>query len=199
MKELLHRAFHSGSRVKKDSPVRRRRSEAEEFRRALLELRAEKEWNQAQLAAILGVSKRTLSNWECGYWLPPAKQRLHVVLALRDTPPEYVLGIADALGVSQDPAVAKFLQPFEDELDGVTPAPPPPPPVLPPPRVPPDPVHLRRAFDAAIRDAADAMNVPANDLRTAVVRALALGKELGATIDEIQEALAVKGEPTRPK
>lgn len=179
------------------SPVRRRRSEAEVFRRALIQLRNEKKWNQAELAAILGVSKRTLSNWECGYWLPPVKQRLHVVLALRNTPPEYVLDIADALGVSHDPAVATFLKPFEDKLDGVTPAPPA---VPPPPRVPLDPARLRSAFDAVIRDAADAMNVSANDLRAAVARALALGSELAATIDEMQEALTVrvKGKASPP-
>ena len=61
------------------------------------------------LAARLRVSKRTLSNWENGYWLPPFKQRLHVALALRNAPPEYVLAIADALGVSADDAVTPLL------------------------------------------------------------------------------------------
>ena len=178
--------------MKRPSPTRRRRSEAERFRVALLRLRSEEDWTQRTLAAKLGVSKRTLSNWECGYWLPPFKQRLHVLLSLRDAPPEHVLEIADALGVSSDPAVATFLQPYKDALD--PPAPAPDVAALPaPPRRPTDPARLRSALDAVVRDAADAMNVPANELRGAIGRAIAASAELGGTLEEMGVAVAVKG------
>jgi transcriptional regulator with XRE-family HTH domain len=167
-------------------------------------LRGHNEWTQPQLAAKLGVSKRTLSNWECGYWLPPFKQRLHVVLALRDVPPEHVLEIADGLGVSVDPAVTPFLQPFRDALnpppvvEAVAPvAPPSLPPPEPPPAEPPRPrvdaQQLREAMDSVVRDAADGMNVAANDLRAALGRAIATCGELGGTLEEMQEAVVVKG------
>ncbi|MGO8999919.1 MAG: helix-turn-helix domain-containing protein [Polyangiaceae bacterium] len=172
-------------------PVRRRRSEADRFRVALMRLRREHEWTQLALASKLGVSVRTLSNWECGYWLPPFKQRLHVVLSLRDAPPEHVLEIAHGLGVSVDPAVAPFLKPFKDALD-------PPPvanagPAAAPQRPPVNPEHLRNAMTAVVRDAADAMNVPANELRTALGRALAACGELGGTLEELRDAVTVKG------
>jgi transcriptional regulator with XRE-family HTH domain len=154
------------------------------------------------LAAKLGVSKRTLSNWECGYWLPPFKQRLHVVLSLRDVPAEYVLEIADGLAVSVDPAVAPFLQPFRDALDGPKRVAAEPPPALtpeppPPPRPRTDPRVLRSAMDAVVRDTADAMNVSANELRAAVGRSLAACAEIGGTLEEMREAVAVRGKAKR--
>jgi transcriptional regulator with XRE-family HTH domain len=163
-----------------------------------MRLRREKGWTQDQLALTLGISKRTLSNWENGYWLPPFRQRVHVVLTLRDAPPEYVLEFADALGVSVDPTVAPLLQPYRDALD-----PPPAPPSVPPPapvapRVPVDPERLRAAMDAIVRDAADGMNVPANDLRAALSRAVSAGAEIGATLEELGQAVVVKGKPQAP-
>src|ERR1700733_6445415 len=92
----------------------RRSPEALLFSQALLRVRGELKWNQHELGAHLGVSVRTLTNWECGYWLPHYKQRLHVVLSLRDVPPEHLLAVADALGVSGDPLVAPMLQQFKD-------------------------------------------------------------------------------------
>jgi transcriptional regulator with XRE-family HTH domain len=177
----------------------RRRSEADQFRRALLSVRTGNAWTQEQLAARLGVSKRTLSNWECGYWLPPHKQRLHLVLALRDQAPEHVLEVADGLGVSVDPATVPFLQPYRDALAPPPPEPPPPPaPVVlpqPPPRVPTDPELLRKAMDAVLRDAADAMNVATNELRAAVARAITGCAELGGTLEEMRDAVAVRPKP----
>jgi transcriptional regulator with XRE-family HTH domain len=165
-----------------------------------MRLRTDLGWTQDKLGAHLNVSKRTLSNWECGYWLPPFKQRLHVVLSLRDVPPAHVLEIADALGVSADSAVEPFLKPFRDALYGpeepepaaVVVAPP-----APPPRPRPSPEALRAALDAVVREAADTMNVPANDLRAAIGRALASSAELGATLEEVQGAVAVRSAKTK--
>jgi len=160
-----------------------------------MRLRRELDWTQSVLAAKLRVSKRTVSNWECGYWLPPFKQRLHVLFSLRDAPAEYVIEIADGLGVSADPSVGTFLQPYRDALDGAPPAdvaPSPEPEPEPPPRVPVDPVRLREAIDALVRDAADAMNVPANELREAVGRVAEACAGLGGTLEEMRDAVAVK-------
>jgi len=99
------------------------------------------------------VSARTLSSWECCHWLPPLKQRLHIVLAVRDAPPEHVLAIASALGVAADPAVAPFLKPFKDAIedakkDDEVVASPPPPPTRARSSPPRRPAELRATVDA---------------------------------------------------
>jgi len=147
-------------------------------------------------------SPRRPSNWERGYWLPPHKQRLDVVLSLRDEAPEHVLEIADGLGVSVDPATEPFLRKYRDALD-----PPPPveeapvayvPVVVPePPRVPVDAAGLRAKMDAVVREAADAMNVSANELRVAFGRAVAGCAEMGGTLEEMREAVAVEEKAKR--
>ena len=185
--------------MRRKAVVHRRRPETETFRLALGRLREELGLTQASLAERLGVSDRTLSHWESGHWLPPSRQRVHVVLSMRDMPPEYVLEVADGLGVSADPAVTPLLQPFRDALDPPPPilaaplpvAPPPPP--LPPPRAPTDAVALRRTLDGVVRDRADAMNIAANDLRAAVGAALAAAVEIGATLEETRGAVEVRG------
>jgi transcriptional regulator with XRE-family HTH domain len=181
--------------------MHRRREETLQFRAALARLRADREWNQSQLAGRLGISVRTLSHWECGHWFPPLKQRLDVVLKLHDMPPEHVLEIADGLGVSANPVVAPLLQPYRDALEepdedeAVPPAPAPPPE---PPRPRPSPEQVRAAVDAVVRDSADAMNVLANDLRAAIGRALAASGALGGTLEDTQEAVAVKAGKPKP-
>ncbi len=175
---------------------RGKRDETNAFRFALMRLRGAMEWTQTDLAGTLSVSKRTVSTWENGYWLPPFKQRVHVVLALRNAPPEYVLAIADGLGVSVDPALAPLLRPFRDALlepdeepgrEEVTA-----PPAAVPMRPQPSLEALRAVVDAIVRDAADTMNVPANDLRAALGRTLAACEDLGATMAGTREALAVR-------
>ncbi len=177
---------------------RARRSETDQFRSALRNLRAENQWSQYVLASKLGVSVRTLSYWENGYWLPTFRQRVDVVIALHDMPPEHVLEVADGLGVSVNPALQPLLQPYRDALDPkpieLAP-PPPPPPELPRPE--PSPDLLRAAVDAVVRDAADTMNVPANDLRAAIGRALAACDELGATMTGARDAVAVRARAKR--
>jgi len=74
-----------------------KKSETEEFRVTLMLLRDALGWTQEELAIKLGVTARTVSSWENGYWLPPVKQRLHFLHALRDIPPGYVLAFADQL------------------------------------------------------------------------------------------------------
>jgi hypothetical protein len=47
-------------------------------------------------------------------------------------------------------------------------------------------------MDAIVREDADAMNVLAKDLRAAVARALGVCRELGATLEDAQEAVVSK-------
>ncbi|HEY2513197.1 MAG TPA: helix-turn-helix transcriptional regulator [Polyangiaceae bacterium] len=158
-------------------------------------LRGEVKFNQDTLACRLGISKRTLSYWENGYWLPPFKQRLHVVVALREMPPQYVVEIAEALGVASDPAVATMLQPFRDALDEEDAEPvvaPPPLPAAPPPPPRPSEAEVRAAIDPIVREAADAMNVAANDLRAVLGHALGAAAEIGATLKDVQGAVVVR-------
>jgi transcriptional regulator with XRE-family HTH domain len=166
------------------------------FRQSLLDIRRQQDWTQAKLARVLAVSERTLSGWESAYWLPSFKQRLHVVLSMRNLPPERVLQVADALGVSADEAVAPFLQPFRDALDPppppADPAPPPPPaPVAAPLRIPVDARALRDAIDAVVRTAADDLDVRPGDLRAVLKSALVASSAHGATVEDIAAALAV--------
>jgi hypothetical protein len=138
---------------------------------------------------------RTLTNWECGYWLPHYKQRLHVVLSLRDVPPEHVLDVADALGVSGDAAVAPFLKPFEDALDeadaepspAVAPALPPPPPPPPAPR--PTPEQLRAVVDPIVLEAANVLDARPNDVRAIVAKVAAACRAIGANLDDVEGAV----------
>ena len=192
-----------GMRRRQMAASQRPRDETVRFRGAVQLLRRKLKINQESLARRLGISQRTLSNWENGYWLPPFKQRLHVVLALREMPPEYVLEIADALGVASDPAVAPLLQPFRDALEPdsveeVALQPPPPPAPPPPPR--PSAEEVRAKLDGIVREGADAMNVAANDLRAVMKRALEAAEELGATLEDVKGAVEVrkKGGGGRP-
>jgi transcriptional regulator with XRE-family HTH domain len=174
-----------------------RTAEALLFSQALQHLRDEMKWNQNQLGAHLGVSVRTLTNWECGYWLPHYRQRLHVVLSLRHVPAEHVLAVADALGVSGDEAVAPFLQQFKDALDPPeveTAAERPPPAPLPPPAPPPPPRpslgELRAVVDPIVLDAANALDARPNDVRAIVAKVIAACGGLGGTLQDVAGAVA---------
>jgi transcriptional regulator with XRE-family HTH domain len=155
-----------------------------------MRIRDELGWSQSTLAARLSVSKRTISSWENGYWLPPFKQRMHVLYALRSVPAHHVLTIANALGLSQDDAVAQFLEPYERAVDGDVDEPAPALPD-PPKRVAVSPEALRGAVDAAVKDVADAIDARPNDVRMAVGRVLAVCAAMQATVEEAQAAVVV--------
>ncbi len=167
--------------------IRARRPETDRFRLALIRLRSELGWTQETLAQRLSVSPRTLSNWENGYWLPPFRQRIHIVVALRDAPPEQVLEAADGLGVSTNPAVEPLLRSFRQALGEIDED-------VPPAPVLPEPTDdaLRAAIDPLVRELADEMNIAANDLRRAVGRILATSGSLHATLAGVARAVAVK-------
>jgi transcriptional regulator with XRE-family HTH domain len=195
--------------ARRNRPRPRRLDEAIPFGRALRALREACGWTQDQLGLELAVSRRTLGNWECGYWLPPLKHRVHLVLALREAPPAHVLSVADALGVTGDRAVAPLLAQFERALDVESgagalvppaPAPLPPPPAPPPPpaRVPPPAEAVRRAVDSIVQTSADTLDVRASDLRAAVVKILIACEELGANLEETRVAATALPPVKRP-
>jgi transcriptional regulator with XRE-family HTH domain len=172
---------------KRTRPPKRRRDEARAFAGALLALRGHMEWTQAQLGARLGVSRRTLTNWECGYWLPPHKQRVHIVLALKEAPPAHILNVANGLGVSANPAASFLLKEFEyalehedDDEDALAPVP------------RPTPEELKVIADAIVREGADALDVRPSDLRGVMVKLLDACAAKGAALKDVLAAATPK-------
>ncbi len=187
-------------------PRPRAREEAAKFASVLRAIRTQMGWKQPAMAQRLGVSRRTLVSWECGYWLPPPKLRVHLVLALKEASPRWLLVLADSLGVSSNPAAGFLLQEFHDaiadeerdaeaakaRLDPPPPEPPPEPPPPPPPAPPrATPEELKQVTDAIVWQAADALNVRPNDLRAVVSKLLSAWSEKGATPDDAAAAVAV--------
>jgi DNA-binding XRE family transcriptional regulator len=147
---------------------------------ALRSLREEMGWSQDDLAARIGTTRRTLGNWENGYWLPEVKERVHIVVAVHDAPPACVLAVADALGLTRVPAVAPLLDQYRSALRGPSE----------PPRPRPSAEALRVAVDAVVHPAADALDVRSSDLRAAVARVLTVCVELGADLGQVRAAVA---------
>lgn len=113
-------------------------------------------WKWNALARAMGVSRRTLVRWVYHRDMPAPARRVAIVAALRDLPMDLVARLAASLEV--DPRIG-----------GVAP--------------PDAPAHVperaRPVLDAAIYAAADAMNVRAGDLRTALGPILSAIAELG--------------------
>jgi hypothetical protein len=197
------------------STPRRKRSELRPFATAMLHLRGWLDIDQATMAARLGTSTRTLSDWENAYAMPPANQRIHFLYVLDTLDPDRTQLFAELFGITHHPAVQPLLAPEEPEAPAPVPeapvvaAPPvapvvveaPPvvveaPPVVAPPPPPPEPKRptaeaLRAALDRVVRDVADDVDVRASDLRagvTAVLAALASG---GCSFEEALGALAL--------
>jgi DNA-binding XRE family transcriptional regulator len=152
----------------------------------LMRVRRGLQWSQDDLAARLGVSRKTVSHWECGHWLPPANLHMHIITALYDAPSEHVLAMADTLGVSAHPVAKALLASHRAALglssDGVARA---------PARTAADPTLLA-TVDAILRDAADTLDVSANDLRVVLAHALGACAERGATLEAARDAVAIK-------
>lgn len=64
------------------------------FALRLRELRAERELTQANLAKLLSVNQRTVSNWECGLNEPDFNMLIQIAIKL-DASSDYLLGIKD--------------------------------------------------------------------------------------------------------
>ena len=177
----------------------RRRSELKVFAATLRRVRGERELAQGAMAAWLGVSPRTLSDWENSYSLPEAKERLHFLYAINDIDPDYVESFAELLGLRAHPAIAPLVG--DDDGDDAVVAPPlaasPLPPESPaPPKATRE--ELKAILDGAVREAADAIDVRASDLRRSVHAVLGALAEKGGSIDDARAALGAK-EITRGK
>lgn len=64
------------------------------FALRLRELRAERELTQSNLAKLLSVNQRTVSNWECGLNDPDFNMLIQIAIKL-DASSDYLLGIKD--------------------------------------------------------------------------------------------------------
>ena len=164
----------------------RRHSEYQNFAVALMYLRKAMRWTQQELAVRLGVSRRTLVSWENTHWLPPHKQRLHVVLTIGESSPEFALKVAQTLGLGGDPLAQPTLAALERAVEAAD---------QPPPPERPSPEALRTAVDATVRFEADGLNVTASALRGAITRTLTTAAATGATLEDFVEALRVRKAP----
>ncbi|HEY2517470.1 MAG TPA: helix-turn-helix transcriptional regulator [Polyangiaceae bacterium] len=158
----------------------RTRPETHDFRVALMVFRQQQEWTQERFAIRLGVSRRTYLNWENGYWLPPEREQLHLVMVVAEASPMAALEIAERLGLTADrtaaPALLSLRAAVESEKNP------------PPPR--PTPEALRAALDGAVREEAERLNVTASAFRQSVARVLGLTS--GATLGDVVAAIGAR-------
>jgi DNA-binding transcriptional regulator YiaG len=143
--------------------------------------------NQAQLAELLGSSKRTVQRWETKR--APVYPNTLSTLAAHVYPhdAETAADLAAAIG-----------QTLESLGIVAPPAPPPPPPAPPPPPPPgPPPMPRELAVDAVVCVASDAMGAMPSAVRGGLLAAFRRARQLGLSCDEVEQALggAAKPEP----
>jgi transcriptional regulator with XRE-family HTH domain len=184
--------------------MRRKIPENRPFSAAMRSMREALGLGQRAMAARLGTSKRTLSDWENGYNLPKPTQRVHFLYTVHEVADAHTQTFAEVLGITHHPAVQPLLADDEPEEPApvVAPPPPAPPPPLPvveqpeaPPPAPPPPPprpsreELRAALDLAVREAADLADVRASDLRRGAYALLGAIVEVGCSLEEAMGAL----------
>jgi DNA-binding transcriptional regulator YiaG len=141
--------------MKRRRTQRHRHSEYGVFAQALLRLRRSAKLAQDVMGMRLGVSSRTLSDWENTYAMPTPNQRMHVLFALHGVAPDYTEHFARCFALTGHPGVAQLLE--DNEPDA-------------PPPAPPTVEQIRAALDLVIREVADVTDVRANDLRRGCTR-----------------------------
>jgi len=147
--------------------------------------------NQAQLADLLGTSKRTVQRWETkrATLYPDTVSKLvaHVYPHDAETAAELAATIGQTL----------------ESLGLVAPpAPPPPPPApRPPPSPGPPPMPRELAVDAVVCVASDAMGAMPSAVRGGLLAAFRRARQLGLSCEEVEQALggAVKPEAEVPR
>jgi DNA-binding XRE family transcriptional regulator len=72
-----------------------------EFGLTLRRVRDALRLSQPEFGARLGVSRRTLTRWECHDELPPPPRRLHVALSFPDVPVELRVRLARSMGIDE--------------------------------------------------------------------------------------------------
>lgn len=139
--------------------------------RALRDVRVALRLRQSDFAERMFVARETVSSWEQGRTEPDHGQRVAMVERLTDAPPEVLARLVQAFGIA---APAGWQGAAGPGAPGAAPR------VL-----------------AAIRAAADELDVPASSLRRMLVVTVAQLTAAGVSLDDVARALAPKGGPAR--
>lgn len=133
---------------------------------------------QDDMAAILGISRKTYVFLETGRWLPHAREQHHMIHTLH----KYAPAAAEAYAAIHERDVSEW---------GIAPA---------APAAPLDPHQARHAYAAALYDAAEEAELPANLLRPVVAAVLAALRESGMSLEQAADVAkeVAKRKPARP-
>src|SRR5262249_5403808 len=132
---------------------------------ALRDLRFDMRLQQRELAELLGISRLTLGRWEKGQASPSRAERLRVIEWLADAPQPAAKRLAVAGGTAHGAdAEAKAEPPLRARS------------------------ALRAAVPAAVRAAADDLDVTAASVRRALAGVLPLCKDAG--LDRVEDVIA---------
>lgn len=143
--------------------------------------------NQAELADLLGTSKRTVQRWETKRADPSSQDLANLAAHVHPHDAETAADLAAAIGQTLE------------SLGIVAPPAPPLPPPLPPPPPPPGPPPMPRdlAVDAVVCVASDALGAMPAAVRAGLLAAFRRARQLGLSCAEVEQALggALKSPP----
>jgi hypothetical protein len=142
---------------------------------------------QDTLAALAGVSRRTVSRWYANRALPAPHNVTPIIGALHPQQRDLAAKLADHLG--QTLAALGFAPPEQPHKAPPPPAPAPPSPPPPPGRAFPPPGLL---IDSIVCAAAEALDTTPAAVRPIVRAAFARARGLGVSVDEVDDALSPK-------
>ena len=138
---------------------------------ALRAVRSALRLRQSDFAERVFVARETVSSWEQGRTEPDHGQRVAMVARLADAPPDVLARLVQAFGIAVPAGLPGAAGPGAPDAA---------------PRV-----------LAAIRAAADELDVPASSLRRMLVVTLAQLAAAGVSLDDAVRALASKARPAR--
>ncbi|HEY8090593.1 MAG TPA: helix-turn-helix domain-containing protein [Polyangiaceae bacterium] len=135
--------------------------------------------NQAQLAELLGSSKRTVQRWETNRGVPSSQELATLAASVHPHDAETAADLAAAIGQTLE------------SLGIVAPPAPAPPPPAPPPPSPPGPPPMPRdlAVDAVVCVASDALGAMPAAVRGGLLAAFRRARQLGLSCEEVEQAL----------
>jgi len=131
---------------------------------------------QAQLADLLGSSKRTVQRWETSRAHPYAPDLTKLARHVHPHDAEVAAELAAAMGQTL-------------ESLGLVVPPPPPPPLQPPLPAGPPPMPRHLAVDAVVCVASEALGAVPNAVRGVLLAAFRRARELGLSCEEVEQAL----------
>lgn len=108
LSRVLH-LLHDRRKPDQDDDMPRRRPELREFARTMRTVRESLKVEQGRMAIRLGVSTRTLSDWENQYSVPNEKQRLQFLYTMKDVHPEWVETFIELFGLEGHPGIDPLL------------------------------------------------------------------------------------------